>query len=188
MYHDISTYQYRSTPVPSSAQKNKFFSFKAYGFSFALIQSVFNSAYCLSFLVFCVYVCLIRFDITMSSNRRTSAIWQYFQEIKEDKKSNWICVICKTIGSCKNTSNQWKHLEIYHKDIWDEIKTRKQPPKKRRREDDNESNNLLDDDSERMDANAAAAGATGQSAATSATTSDNASRAGPSDGASGATG
>jgi hypothetical protein len=130
------------------------------------------------------------FEITMSSNRRTSAIWQYFQEIKEDKKSNWVCVICKTVGSCKNTSNQWKHLEIYHKDIWDEIKTRKQPPKKRRREDDNVSNNLLDDDSEseRMDANAAAAGATGQSTATSATTSDNASRAGPSDGASGATG
>jgi hypothetical protein len=28
MYHDISTYQYRSTPVPSSAQNNKFFHLK----------------------------------------------------------------------------------------------------------------------------------------------------------------
>jgi hypothetical protein len=80
--------------------------------------------------------------------RRTSAIWQYFNEVNEDKVSNWVCVICKTIGSCKNTSNLWKHLEVNHKAIYDEIKARKQPAKKRRREDD-ESSRLLDND-ERM--------------------------------------
>ncbi len=48
----------------------------------------------------------------MSAPGRTSAIWQYFQEVREDKKSNWFCVIYKSVGTCKNTSNQWKHLEL----------------------------------------------------------------------------
>jgi hypothetical protein len=44
-------------------------------------------------------------EIKMSSNRRSSAVWQYFQEIKEDKKSNWICVICKTVATSATTSD-----------------------------------------------------------------------------------
>jgi hypothetical protein len=132
----------------------------------------------------------------MSSNRRRSAIWRYFQETKEDKKSNWICVLCKTVGSCKNTSNQWKHLGIHHKAVWDEIRGQRQPPKKRRRQDDNGSENLLDNDSERIesDTNAgpsisvAAHDNTGASTATSASANDNAGEAGPHTGAASAPG
>ena len=120
--------------------------------------------------------------------RRTSAIWQYFNEVNEDKVSNWVCVICKTVGSCKNTSNLWKHLEVNHKAIYDEIKARKQPAKKRRREDD-ESSRLLDND-ERMGEDlphnndnpsvAAAANNAGPSGASSATAANNADPSGAS--------
>jgi hypothetical protein len=87
--------------------------------------------------------------------------------VREDKKSNWVCVLCKTVGSCKNTSNQWKHLELHHKEIWEELKGKKQPPKKRRREDDN-SNNLLDNDSGRIEDDADAVPSTSDSAAADA--------------------
>lgn len=140
-----------------------------------------------------MYVCV---EFKMSSNRRKSAIWRYFQETKEDKKSNWICVLCKTVGSCKNTSKQWKHLEIHHKAVWDEIRCQRQPPKKRRRQDDNGSDNLLDNDSERIESdtnagpsiNVAAPGNTGASTATSASANDNAGQAGPHTGAASASG
>ena len=102
MYHEISTYQYRSTPAPSSAQNNKCFLFKAYRFSFALIN------HCLKFCILPAFLSLLFIrvlEIKMSSNRRSSAVWQYFQEIKEGKKSNWICVICKTVATSATTSD-----------------------------------------------------------------------------------
>ena len=79
--------------------------------------------------------------------RRASATWQYFNKKKEgNKASNWVCVICKTLGSCKNISNLWKHLGVNHEAIHDQIKQGKQPAKQRW----DESHRLLDDDDERV--------------------------------------
>lgn len=101
----------------------------------------FESYFFLPVLAYCVCTCVYNSE------------WQVIVEqvryeniFKKPKK------IRSQIGSVlSNTSNLWKHLEIYHKAIWEEIMGKKQPSKKRRREDNNDSGYLLDNDSERME-------------------------------------
>lgn len=83
--------------------------------------------------------------------RKTSAVWRYFIEEKENGKAIWRCILCKVRGNyCGNTSNLWSHLEYtrdtQHSKAYEEIKDSRQPPRKKRKTSKTRQARLLDDD------------------------------------------
>lgn len=83
--------------------------------------------------------------------RKTSAVWRYFTDEKENGRAIWRCILCKVKGNyCGNTSNLWSHLEYtrdkQHAKAYEEIKDSRQPPRKKRKTSKTRQARLLDDE------------------------------------------
>ncbi|KZS02545.1 Uncharacterized protein APZ42_000377, partial [Daphnia magna] len=85
--------------------------------------------------------------------RKTSAVWDYFEDIKVDDRRVWRCVLCKETRDFKgNTSNLWSHLanskDDQHIEAHHSIKDKCQPPRKITKKTDNRPARLLDIDTD----------------------------------------
>ena len=83
-------------------------------------------------------------------NKKTSAVWKHFNQVKLNGKEVTVCCLCKTVTPyLGNTTNLWFHLErgdAKHKEEYAALKPQKQPPPKRKRT-SSRPTRLLDEES-----------------------------------------
>jgi len=95
--------------------------------------------------------------------RKSSAVWDYFDDIKVDDRRVWRCLLCQETRDFKgNTSNLWSHLakskDEQHIEAHNSIKDKCQPPRKKTMTADNVPERLMDhetdvENDEREDSN-----------------------------------
>ena len=95
--------------------------------------------------------------------RKSSAVWDYFDDIKVDDRRVWRCLLCQETRDFKgNTSNLWSHLakskDEQHIEAHNSIKDKCQPPRKKTMTADNVPERLVDhetdvENDEREDSN-----------------------------------
>ncbi len=72
--------------------------------------------------------------------RKSSAVWDYFEDIKVDDRRVWRCLLCRETRDFKgNTSNLWSHLannkDEQHIEAHNAIKDKCLPARKKSRSD-----------------------------------------------------
>ena len=95
--------------------------------------------------------------------RKSSAVWDYFDDIKVDDRRVWRCLLCQETRDFKgNTSNLGSHLakskDEQHIEAHNSIKDKCQPPRKKTTTADNVPERLMDhetdvENDEREDSN-----------------------------------
>jgi hypothetical protein len=81
--------------------------------------------------------------------RKSSAVWDYFDDIKVDDRRVWRCLLCQETRDFKgNTSNLRSHLakskDEQHIEAHNSIKDKCQPPRKKPMTADNVPERLMD--------------------------------------------
>jgi len=95
--------------------------------------------------------------------RKTSVVWDYFEDIVVEDKRFWRCTLCQELREFTgNTSNLWSHLEkskeFLHIEAYNNIKDKRQPPRNKKQKTISRPNRLLDgrdtEENEEMGSNA----------------------------------